>query len=32
MEAEKWKEVIELLTNAAWTTQDLEEKQGVRSR
>ena len=31
MKAENWNEVIELLTNAAWTSQDLEEKHGVRS-
>ena len=30
MEAENWNGVIELLTNAAWTSQDLEEKHGVR--
>ena len=31
MEAENWNEVMELLTNTAWTSQDLEEKHGVRS-
>jgi hypothetical protein len=29
MEAEDWNEVTELLTNATWTSQDLEEKQGT---
>ena len=33
MEAEDWNKVTELLTNtnSAWTSQDLEEKHGVRS-
>ena len=31
MEAEDWIEVTELLANTAWTSQDLEEKHGVRS-
>ena len=31
MEAEDWNEVAELLTNIAWTSQDLEEKHGVRN-
>ena len=31
IEAEDRKEVTELLTNTAWTSQDLEEKHGVRS-
>ena len=31
MEAEDWNELTELLTNTAWTSQDLEEKHGVRS-
>jgi hypothetical protein len=31
MEAEDWTEVTELLANTAWTSQDLEEKHGVRS-
>ena len=31
MEAEYWNEVMELLTNTTWTTQNLEEKHGVRS-
>ena len=31
MEAEGWNEVVELLANTAWTSQDLEEKHGVRS-
>ena len=31
MEAEDWNEVTELLANTAWTSQDLEEKHGVRS-
>ena len=31
MEAEDWNGVIELLRNAAWTSQDLEEKHGVHS-
>ena len=30
MEAEDWNEVTELLANTAWTSQDLEEKHGVR--
>ena len=30
MEAEVWTEVKELLANTAWTSQDLEEKHGVR--
>ena len=29
MEAEGWNEVVELLANTAWTSQDLEEKHGV---
>ena len=29
MEAGNWNEVMELLTNAAWASQDLEEKHGV---
>ena len=31
MEAEDWNKVMELLTNTTWTSQDLEEKHGVRS-
>ena len=31
MEAEDWNKVTELLANTAWTSQDLEEKHGVRS-
>ena len=31
MEAEDWNEVAELLTNISWTSQDLEEKHGVRN-
>ena len=31
MVAKKWNEVRELLTNTAWTSQDLEEEHGVRS-
>jgi hypothetical protein len=31
MEAEGWNEVVELIANTAWTSQDLEEKHGVRS-
>ena len=31
MEAQDWNEVTELLANNAWTSQDLEEKHGVRS-
>ena len=31
MEAGDWNNVMELLTNTAWTSQDLEEKHGVRS-
>ena len=31
MEAEDWDEVVELLANTAWTSQDLEEKHGVRN-
>ena len=31
MEAEDWNVVTELLANTAWTSQDLEEKHGVRS-
>ena len=31
MESEDWNEVTELLTNTTWTSQDLEEKHGVRS-
>ena len=33
MEAEDWNKVTELLTNtnSAWTSQDLEEKHGVRN-
>ena len=30
MEAGDWNNVTELLTNTAWTSQDLEEKHGVR--
>ena len=28
---EDWNDVAELLTNTAWTSQDLEEKHGVRN-
>ena len=31
MEAEDWNEVVELLANTVWTSQDLEEKHGVRN-
>ena len=31
MEAEDWREVVESLTNTAWTSQDLEKKHGVRN-
>jgi hypothetical protein len=31
MEAEDWNVLTELLANTAWTSQDLEEKHGVRS-
>ena len=31
LEAEDWNELTELLINTAWTSQDLEEKHGVRS-
>jgi hypothetical protein len=31
MEAKDWNRVMELLTNTTWTSQDLEEKHGVRS-
>ena len=31
MEAEGWHEVVELLANTIRTSQDLEEKHGVRS-
>ena len=31
MEAEDWNEVTELLAHTPWTSQDLEEKHGVRS-
>ena len=31
MEAEGWNEVVELLANTAWTSQDLKEKHGVRN-
>ena len=31
MEAEDWNKVMELLTNTTWTSQDLEEKHGIRS-
>jgi hypothetical protein len=31
MEAEDWNKLTESLVNTAWTTQDLEEKHGVRS-
>ena len=31
MEAKDWNEVRELLTSNTWTSQDLEEKQRVRS-
>ena len=31
MEAEDWNEVRELITRTPWTSQDLEEKHGVRS-
>ena len=30
MEAEDWTKVTDLLANTAWTSQDLEEKHGVR--
>ena len=31
MQVEDWNKVTELLVNTAWTSQDLEEKHGVRS-
>ena len=30
MEAEDWTKVPEVLANTVWTSQDLEEKHGVR--
>ena len=32
MKAGDWTEVTELLANTAWTSQDLDEKHGVRCR